>query len=74
MVATGRAHCIHNCIYNHIYYFADAVPDGTHRFTCYSSVSYSRERPHSSGKNSKRPLTDNAGDITKIQMYACASK
>ena len=26
---------------------------GTHRFICYSSVLYGRERPHSSGKNSE---------------------
>ena len=30
--------------------------DGTHCFICYSSVSYGRERPHSSGKNSEWPL------------------
>ena len=48
--------------------------DGTHHFICYSSVSYGREQPHLSGKNSEWQLTDNAGGIIKIHMYARAGK
>ena len=48
------------------------VSDGSIRFICYSSVLYDQEQPHSSGNISKLLLTDNAGDIIQIQMYALA--